>query len=182
MAEGQWFYTRGGQQAGPVSLDQLRQMAASGQITPADLVWREGMANWQPMNTLPEFGGAPAAPATPASPAAPYGQPYGAPGAPYGAPMQYQPTPQQSYSGMAIGGFCCSLGGLVCCGPIFGIIAVILGAVAINGMNRVGNPKGKGFAIAALVIGILDIIVGIFTSIYFMKHPEANPFFRMTHH
>jgi hypothetical protein len=174
MAEGQWFYTRGGQQAGPVSLDQLRQMAASGQITPADLVWREGMANWQPMGSVPELGGAPAAPA----PAAPYGQPHGTPVPPYPVQMPYGQAPP-GYSGLAIGGFVCSLLGLLCFGPLFGIIAIILGGIALSGMNRVGNPKGKGLAIAALIIGVLDIVFGIVGIIYFVRHPGANPFSHM---
>ena len=159
MAEGQWFYTRGGQQAGPVSLDQLRQMAASGQITPADLVWREGMANWQPMSSMPELGGAPAAPAPPA---APYGQPYGAPGAPYGAPTPFPGAPQQSYNGTAVTGLVLSiLGVTICCGlgVILGPIGAILGFVAKSGMDRTGNQQGRGIATAAIVTGIIAFVL-----------------------
>ncbi len=42
-----WFYSHGdGNQVGPVSTAQLKALAASGQLRPSDLVWREGMANW----------------------------------------------------------------------------------------------------------------------------------------
>lgn len=79
---------------------------------------------------------------------------------------------------MAIGGFVCSLLGLLCLGPIFGVTAIVLGAIAMGGMNWVGNPRGKGFAIAAVIIGILDIVTGILLAIYFIRHPEANPLMR----
>jgi uncharacterized RDD family membrane protein YckC len=43
----QWFYGRGGQSSGPVTLEQLRAMAAGGQVIPTDLVWTAGMPQWQ---------------------------------------------------------------------------------------------------------------------------------------
>lgn len=45
MAE--WYYSLGTQQKGPVSLDVLRQLAASGKLQRVDMVWREGMIEWQ---------------------------------------------------------------------------------------------------------------------------------------
>lgn len=48
----QWHYTKGGERHGPVSSDQLRQLAASGQIHPTDLVWRDGMAEWQKASSV----------------------------------------------------------------------------------------------------------------------------------
>jgi hypothetical protein len=44
----EWHYTRDGQQLGPVSAAQIKQLAASGQLRPDDLVWKEGMADWSP--------------------------------------------------------------------------------------------------------------------------------------
>jgi len=38
-----------GQQAGPFTMEQLQQMLASGQITPDQMVWRPGEADWQPL-------------------------------------------------------------------------------------------------------------------------------------
>ena len=48
MTEIQWWYAQGDQQLGPVSPAELRQLATSGTLTPADLVWREGMPQWAP--------------------------------------------------------------------------------------------------------------------------------------
>jgi GYF domain 2 len=41
-----WFYSTNKQQMGPVSWDELRQLAASGSLQRDDLVWSEGMAEW----------------------------------------------------------------------------------------------------------------------------------------
>jgi hypothetical protein len=46
MAEVQWYYARNDQQYGPVSATELRQLADAGQLTPDDLLWREGMDAW----------------------------------------------------------------------------------------------------------------------------------------
>ena len=47
-----FYYSLNGQQQGPVSEDQLRQMVATGVLTPDTLVWREGMAEWQPLASV----------------------------------------------------------------------------------------------------------------------------------
>ena len=39
----QWCYSKHGQQQGPVSSEQLKRLAASGQLQPSDLVWQQGM-------------------------------------------------------------------------------------------------------------------------------------------
>ena len=43
-----WFYVEKGQQAGPVSEEQLDEKFRQGIIQPDTLVWREGMAAWTP--------------------------------------------------------------------------------------------------------------------------------------
>jgi hypothetical protein len=42
----QWYYTDQGQRLGPISSDQLKQLAASGRLQPSAFVWKEGMAQW----------------------------------------------------------------------------------------------------------------------------------------
>ncbi|HEY7326820.1 MAG TPA: GYF domain-containing protein [Gemmataceae bacterium] len=37
-----WYYTHAGQTLGPVTSEQLRQLAASGRLVPNDLIWPEG--------------------------------------------------------------------------------------------------------------------------------------------
>lgn len=54
--------------------------------------------------------------------------------------------------GFAIAGFIISIAGLFVFGIIFGLIAMVFSAIGLNG------PR-KGFAIAGLVIGILDVVL-----------------------
>ncbi len=76
-----WFYARERQKFGPVSLAQLRQLAAGGQLQPTDMLLREGTTTWTPASALAGlFGAQPAtvgmsvraasAPPTPATPPA----------------------------------------------------------------------------------------------------------------
>jgi hypothetical protein len=79
-----------------------------------------------------------------------YGQP---PGSPYG---QWQPYPQQRRTnGLAIAALVCGiLGG---CFGITGIVAIVLGAVALGQIKQSGQ-EGKGLAIAGIVLGALWIV------------------------
>ncbi|MEW6303188.1 MAG: GYF domain-containing protein [Verrucomicrobiota bacterium] len=56
-----WYYAEGTQQTGPITEADLDALFASGRINAATLVWREGMANWQPYGQVkPVPAGAPA--------------------------------------------------------------------------------------------------------------------------
>ena len=43
-----WYYVSAGRQAGPVEEAQLEDLFRTGKIQAETLVWKEGMANWQP--------------------------------------------------------------------------------------------------------------------------------------
>ena len=43
----QWYYAQQGQRQGPVSEEQLKQLASSGELKPTDKVWKKGMAAWE---------------------------------------------------------------------------------------------------------------------------------------
>jgi uncharacterized RDD family membrane protein YckC len=43
-----WYYAEAGQQKGPVSESELDGLYSAGTIKPDTLVWKEGMADWQP--------------------------------------------------------------------------------------------------------------------------------------
>jgi hypothetical protein len=47
-----WFYESNGQPRGPISDAELDQLVAKGEIIPTTLVWREGLANWQPLQSV----------------------------------------------------------------------------------------------------------------------------------
>jgi hypothetical protein len=48
----QWYLARDRQRTGPYSLDQLRHMAASGELAPEDMVWQEGAGQWVPADSV----------------------------------------------------------------------------------------------------------------------------------
>lgn len=78
-----WYYAKGGQQNGPVPLDDLVRLVGTGTVAPTDLVWREGMKDWLPAAQVPELAPPPAAAAEVIRPASPAdGQPLN----PYQAP------------------------------------------------------------------------------------------------
>jgi uncharacterized RDD family membrane protein YckC len=58
-----WYYANAGDQKGPLTQDQFDQLVATGAIHDGTLVWREGMAAWQPWGTLTPAA-TPAAPPT----------------------------------------------------------------------------------------------------------------------
>src|SRR5436190_16368525 len=51
-----WYYANAGQQTGPLDEAQLEALRSSGQINDETLVWREGMANWQPYREARQTG------------------------------------------------------------------------------------------------------------------------------
>lgn len=49
-----WYYAVEGRQVGPISEADWDGLVRAGTITPETLVWREGMANWQPFQEVQE--------------------------------------------------------------------------------------------------------------------------------
>ncbi len=142
MQESGWYYAVNGQRQGPIDFEQLRHMVAMGQIAAGDLVWHEGMGDWQTVSSIPALAPRPQ-PVYPAPAPPPQYQGY----AP--APMQYHsamPTGPSS-QGMAIAGFVCAL--------VFPLLGLIFSLVALSGMKKHRNDEGKGLATAGLVISII---------------------------
>lgn len=158
----QWYYGQNGVQKGPVSQDVMRQLIASRQLRPDDLVWREGMANWEPLASVrelaaPSHTSAPyVPPAAPVQPAAPV-----PPGAvhPTGMPAPYQPLDpvaaglqSKATTAMVLGICSIVLGGCIC-GPVglaLGITAIVLGKGAELAPNT-------GHARAGFICGIVGV-------------------------
>jgi uncharacterized RDD family membrane protein YckC len=53
----EWYYLRDGKTMGPVPDGSIRAWLDSGFLSPEDLLWRVGMAQWLPVVELTEFGG-----------------------------------------------------------------------------------------------------------------------------
>lgn len=176
QSTGEWFYAQGTEQRGPVDLPTLRQMLASGALSSNDLVWRDGMGNWQPAGTVPELqgaspaaGGAYAAPtgggyASPSPQPAPgYGMPVG--GSPYGGATldpQLQQLQSKASTAMTLGIVSLVLS-LCVCGPAgigLGIWAWNLGSKIPPGYPFSGQGK-TGF-----VCGIIGTILGGISTVF----------------
>jgi hypothetical protein len=130
----QWYFSKGGTQMGPVSLDELRAKIASGEVTGADMVWREGFPDWKRIGDVPELGisSAAAQPMT-MTPQA-------------GVPSQaspYHPPAATAYSqGMLIPNYLWQsiVVTIFCCWPL-GIPAIVY-AAKVDGMKARGDIQG----------------------------------------
>jgi hypothetical protein len=157
-----YLISRGGQQYGPYSIDELRQFVASGNILPSDMAWAQSMPAWVPVSQI--LGGAPAAAPTP--PAAP--APVYAPAPSYQAPSPAFAQPpaaaQASYSAPAQGGgpmppsmhWALVLVISVFCG-FFGLIWLFVQASFVKKLDP--NNKSIMMFILSFVVGIGGMIV-----------------------
>jgi hypothetical protein len=48
----EWYYAKNKQRVGPVTETQLQELVRSGELGPADMVWKQGMAKWQPAGSV----------------------------------------------------------------------------------------------------------------------------------
>ena len=60
-----WYYADGGRQAGPVEEAALDELVRQGVVRDDTLVWREGLASWQPHGVVRPRPAAPPPPAPP---------------------------------------------------------------------------------------------------------------------
>lgn len=116
-----YFISVNGQQQGPFEEYELMSQG----LTPSTLVWKEGMASWAPASTLPELAAyITSAPVGGyAAPAAPVGG-YAAPVGGYAAPAYVQPPVQQKPP-MPKTYLAESIGVMLCCCQVFGIIGLV---------------------------------------------------------
>jgi hypothetical protein len=56
-AQSSYFIAVNNAQAGPFDLATLQNRAREGSFTRQTLVWKQGMANWAPAETVPELQG-----------------------------------------------------------------------------------------------------------------------------
>lgn len=82
---------------------------------------------------------------------------------------------QTSTNGFAIAGFIVSLCSLIInFGGVVGLVGAILSGVGLSQVKTKG--KGKGLAIAGIIIGIVSIVYGIFTIITVYKTLNSGIF------
>lgn len=67
MNDREWYYHPNGEKTGPVSLAELREMVATGKLKPHESVWKAGMAQWAPAQTIPDLFTPPPPPSVPSA-------------------------------------------------------------------------------------------------------------------
>lgn len=124
----EWYYLRGDQQVGPISRQALQEAAYGREVNGETLVWSEGMPQWSPARTVAGL--------TPAATMPPPIQPpmQGMPVSPHMVPgYAAMPKPDSHLLGAILT--------LVCCSPLFGIIATIY-AAQVDGKYNAGDYLG----------------------------------------
>lgn len=113
-------------------------------------------------HAAPQYGGQPYGDQPPG-----YGQ-GGYPGYPGYAGGGYAMPPEQLPKGMAIAalvlGILGFLGSFFAVGLVLGIIAVIVGIVAVRRVSK-GTASGRGMAVTGIVLGALSIVIGVIAAI-----------------
>jgi hypothetical protein len=109
---------------------------------------------------------------SPPPPIPPYGYPPPYPGGPPGYPGAYDPydpyrVPRSHTNGLAIGSLITSIAGVVLgipltllcyVGLLIPIVGIVLGAVALNQINRT-HQQGRGLAITGIAVGAITVVL-----------------------
>jgi len=176
-----WYYQKDGQNLGPVDIATLKRMAINGELSPSDLIWREGLASWAKLRAAQvegifpeqavlskpvEFTGTP--PTDGGMTVRPPGNHLPAPAMPDAAPQFHKnhmqptsanPTAKSSHKRVAMAALSFSICGLFagCCFWWIPMVGFILALIAWNDMLRTEDYKGMGMATLALVLSIFNI-------------------------
>ena len=159
----QWFYSHGGQQRGPVAIEQLRAMLAAGQVMWTEMVWTAGMASWSPANTVSELRPVTMSPSQRPPPLPPQAINYAGPRMPP-PPGQHRDIGDDAGMRMLIpvgrspwaivAGYLGLLSPLM----IFAPFALIVSIFAIRDIKR-RDTHGMGRAVFGLIMGALFTIL-----------------------
>ncbi len=106
----------------------------------------------------PSFGAAPFAPQQPGFGQAPVS--WAPPGGMHGGFGAISPA-AESAKKQAIAGLVCSIVGVICCQIVLGPIGIVLGFMARSSLQKAGVQDGQSIAVAAMVIGGIDIVLFI---------------------
>lgn len=163
MDTSQWFYARDGARHGPATGDDLKRLAEDGTLRPHDLVWREGMAQWQPAQQVTPFFTGMTSAAPPPLPQQPYPPaPGGVRPPPYvpQKPIDQDPGVRMllpvGRSGWAIAAGYLGLFSVLGC---FAPISLVVSIIAIRDIKAHPERHGMGRAVFGLIMGILGSIL-----------------------
>ncbi len=151
----QWYYSKNGTQLGPVGEGELLAKLASGEVSSADMVWKEGMADWQPAGKVAELASFATLPSATSAPPPVVNSPY--------APPSVQSAPMPSGASIPNYLWQSIVVTIFCCWP-FGIPAIVY-AAKVDGLRARGDIAGAMAASASAKTWCMvsaGVIVGIF--------------------
>ena len=153
----QWFYVIAGQRHGPVDTTTLADMLTHGGLDGFTTVWKNGMATWEPVGSIPELAG--------------YLQQALPPSAPsQSIPVSQNFPVQQKQMASHRGGTILIFGllGLFCC-IIFGISAWTMGSSDLQKMDAgLMDSTGRGSTQAGKICGMISVILGIIGFVFYL--------------
>ena len=163
-----WYYADGGRQVGPMEESALDDLVRAGVVRDETLVWREGMAGWQPLASAHPRPAAPPA-ASPAYSAPAYSAPTSAPA--YSAPAYVAPVAAPMGAGQS---YCVECGRPYAPSELVSIAGASVCAVCkplyMQRMRESGHAAGQvryaGFwirfvarVIDAVLLGVVGMII-----------------------
>lgn len=160
-----WYYSERGQQRGPVELPELQRLLSIGQVSGQDLVWSEGMPQWQPAAQVPAV-----MPSGAAAPISAGPQPV-MPAVPYGGYSPYEGP--SKHAGLALTSMILSLVSIVFGGLLLAIPGAICGHIALKGMKQTGDFRNRGFAVAGFWVGLIWSLLQILLIVGFIAFVVA---------
>lgn len=178
-----WYYAKDGVQHGPTTEGDLRTKLESGELSATDLVWRDGMAEWQPASEVAEFAVSLPAPepasesgdasaSAPSMAPSPYQTPQSEVAAPAAGALPVGPPPEGSGKATAslVLGICGLVGWCIpCIGLILGILAVVYGGQVMDAAKAraelepyIGKAKaGRTMGFITIALSVLNAIAGV---------------------
>jgi purine-cytosine permease-like protein len=139
---------------GPVGADQIRLWIAEGRVNAQTQVQAVGATDWKSVGDVTELAA-------------------GLPNAPAPRLVTISP-PAPSSRGtcqMAVWAMVAGILSVPCC-QILGLVAVVLGVVALSQLKQHPELAGRGFAITGIVLGALALLIVIMAVVIFILSPQ----------
>lgn len=147
-----WFYSKDGQQVGPVAFTEIERLYSEGQLNDDSLIWQQGTTNWVKLSAARAAASEPVPAAAPA-PAIPVAE---------SAPAAAIPAAKGKTSGFAITSLVLGILGLICCSMfLVNIGAIVFGHLALNQLAKDPSLEGQKLAKVGLILGYVGLVLGV---------------------
>jgi hypothetical protein len=165
----QWYYSKDGMQLGPVTDAEIRSKIATSEISPGDLVWKEGMRDWLPAGQVGELSALTTTVANPPVPGSPPASPYSPPTFTQSHLPPGVEIPNYLWQSIVVTIFCCwpfGIPAIVYAAKVDGLKARgdIAGAMAASASAKTWCMVSAGVIVGIVVLWMLGAAISAFTS------------------